>query len=431
MRVAFCTFDGPAMFSGVNTWMVRLLPRLIAAGANLRVFVRGYDGPESWRTVAALQSSGVECECYPWQGDARDEVSAILKRTRSFGPDVFVPNCMSGAYYAARWVRQAGIPTVGVIHSDDPFYTRGIMDRFVTGLADARLSALVCVSEAMREWFACRAQVGVPVEYIPYGITMPDELEIARPAAPGERFQVVYAGRMVEEQKRVSEVARSLCCVAREVQGVEGLMYGDGPDRQRAVDVMATEGAGLSVRYAGTYDGIKVYDYFRHGQAMLLLSDYEGLPLTVLEAMACGLVPICLRIRSGLPELIEHGRNGYLVEDRGPAVVAAVRELAADPVRWQRMSVAARETVATKFSIDACVSRWLRLLGRLAPAGGAVGRVRAPWVVRLPEPHPDLAAYGDVRRPTDQRSVFRRMLSAARRCVGRFNPVRGVPSTGL
>jgi glycosyltransferase involved in cell wall biosynthesis len=238
---------------------------------------------------------------------------------------------------------------------------------------------------------------------------------------------------MVEEQKRVSEVARSLCRVVREVPGVEGLMYGDGNDRQRAVDVIAAEGAGLPVRYGGVYDGIQVYDHMKNAQAMLLVSDYEGLPLTVLEGMACGLVPICLRIRSGLPELIEHGRNGYLVDDRGPAVVAAVRDLVADPCRWERMSAAARETVAVKFSLDSCVSRWLELLGRLAPAGQAAGRVQVPRIVRLPEPHPDWPwdncdQESVVQRLTNE--LRRRLPPSVRRLLSKLKSTLRVPPAG-
>jgi colanic acid/amylovoran biosynthesis glycosyltransferase len=422
MRIAFCTFDHATAISGVNTWMVRFLPQLAAAGANVRVFVWVSGAKESWRTVPALRSAGIECECYGCDDDTCKNVREILRLTRSFRPDVFVPNCMFDAYYAVPWIRKAGIPTVGVIHSDDPFYTRGVMDGFVTGRAGARVSALVCVSEAMRSLFSARAQAGVCVECIPCGVEMPDSAVVAQLAAPPAPFRIIYAGRMVEEQKRVSEVARSLCRVVREVQGVEGVMYGDGADRQGVVDVMAEEGAGLPVRYGGAYEGIQVYDHMRRAQAMLLLSDYEGMPVTVMEAMACGLVPICLRIRSGLPELIEHGRNGYLVDDRGPAVVAAVRDLVGDPSRWVRMSAAARMTVAAKFSLDSCVSRWLELLGRLAPARRAAGRVRVPWIVRLPEPHPDFVVCGDVR----PQSVVSRVLSAARRVVDRLK--RFMPS---
>src|SRR6516165_7556774 len=129
MRVVFCTFDSPTSVSGVNTWMVRFLPQLAAAGAKIRVFVSVWGSPESWKTVPALRAAGIECDCYPGLDDPRDEVRANLRRIQSFRPDVFVPNVRFTAYHAARWVREAGIATVGVIHSDDPIYTRGVMDQ--------------------------------------------------------------------------------------------------------------------------------------------------------------------------------------------------------------------------------------------------------------------------------------------------------------
>ena len=133
MRVAFCTFDGPGMISGVNTWMVRFLPGLIAAGVELRVFVRCYGEKDSWKTVNALRAVGVECACYHWKFDAADEVRDLLRLCRDHRPDIFVPNCITGAYYASRWVQAAGIPSLGVVHSDDPFYTRAVMERFTCG----------------------------------------------------------------------------------------------------------------------------------------------------------------------------------------------------------------------------------------------------------------------------------------------------------
>jgi glycosyltransferase involved in cell wall biosynthesis len=427
MRVALCTFDGPHAISGVNTWMVRFVPRLAAAGIHVRVFVVLGGQPhahEWWRTVTALKEAGIECECYMAERDPRNEVRELLRHLQLFRPDVFVPNCSGRAYYATRWVREAGVPTIGVIHCDSPFYTGGVMEQFVCGPADDRVSYLVCVSEGMRELFSCQAQDRVPVEYIPYGISMPDASELAQFPAPPAPFRVIYAGRMVEEHKRISEVARSLCRVVREVPGVEGLMYGDGHDRQRAVDVLAEEGAGLPVRYAGAYDGVTVYGHMRHAQATLLLSDNEGLPLTVLEAMACGLVPICLKIRSGLPELIETGGNGYLVEDRGPSVVAAVRELLADRGRWERMSAAARQTVATRFSLDACVSRWLDLFHRLVPAEGVARPIRIPWLIHVPAIHPTWSDW-DIRH-SDPWAVGRRLLTSARRFVGKIKSMRKV-----
>jgi hypothetical protein len=80
-----------------------------------------------------------------WLHFTERHVQWILDRVVEDPPDVFVPNLMVPAFYAGRWVRQAGIPTVGVLHSDDCFH-RGIVSEFVCGSNAYRLSALVCVS---------------------------------------------------------------------------------------------------------------------------------------------------------------------------------------------------------------------------------------------------------------------------------------------
>ncbi|MFM7831780.1 MAG: glycosyltransferase, partial [Planctomycetaceae bacterium] len=95
---------------------------------------------------------------------------------------------------------------------------------------------------------------------------------------------------------------------------------------------------------------------------LLLLSDYEGLPIALLEAMACGLVPIVSKMRSGIPELIQHMVNGIVVDDRSDSVLNSVRMLNADPELRQRLSAAARNTVLERFSHQRCADGWETLL---------------------------------------------------------------------
>ena len=55
----------------------------------------------------------------------------------------------------------------------------------------------------------------------------------------------------------------------------------------------------------------------------------NGLPIALIEAMACGVVPICLQTRSGF---VEHGVTGLLVRDRGKDFIAAVQRLRQEPL---------------------------------------------------------------------------------------------------
>jgi colanic acid/amylovoran biosynthesis glycosyltransferase len=66
-----------------------------------------------------------------------------------------------------------------------------------------------------------------------------------------------------------------------------------------------------------------------------------------MEAMACELTVISTR-HAGIPELIEDGENGLLVNERDPAALAAAIEAAADPVLRARLGPAARATVRAR-----------------------------------------------------------------------------------
>ncbi len=117
---------------------------------------------------------------------------------------------------------------------------------------------------------------------------------------------------------------------------------------------------------------------------IVLLSDYEGLPISLLEAMACGVVPVCLNIRSGIPELIEDGVTGLLVDDREQGFVEAIRRLNEDPQLWTRLSKAARNHVRVDNSLQTSAQRWVELLHRLHQASDTRTPVRVPTTFDLP-----------------------------------------------
>jgi glycosyltransferase involved in cell wall biosynthesis len=83
----------------------------------------------------------------------------------------------------------------------------------------------------------------------------------------------------------------------------------------------------------------------------VLPSLWEGLPNSLLEAMAMGLPAIASAV-DGIPEIIEDGQNGLLVPSGDPlALSEKIEALAADPERRQRLGKAARETIAQRFTL--------------------------------------------------------------------------------
>jgi len=92
----------------------------------------------------------------------------------------------------------------------------------------------------------------------------------------------------------------------------------------------------------------------------------EGLPKTVIEAMALGL-PVVVTRTGGSPELVIDGECGYVVEPGDPrGLAAALQRLAEDPDRARQMGANARERLATHFGVAQGVEAHVRLYTELA-----------------------------------------------------------------
>jgi colanic acid/amylovoran biosynthesis glycosyltransferase len=228
------------------------------------------------------------------------------------------------------------------------------------------------------------APLGVTVRRIVNGIPIP--AKSAMP--PASVFRLIYTGRLIEEAKRISEVTTALCAVAQRIPNLEAWMTGEGEGRPAVENIIRERGMGDRVRLLGRVDD--VYDVLAQCHGLVLLSDYEGLPTSVLEAMATGVVPICLDTRSGVREAIEHGVNGLIVKDRGADFFDTVNGLQSDPVKWRRLSLAAQETARRRYSIEACARQWGELLEHLNGCAAARTHFRAPRVLRLPPPNSKL-----------------------------------------
>jgi len=370
--VSFTTFDAPDFVGGPNSWLRRVVPFLQQAGWLVDVlFVIERGPPEACPCYRALTELGVRCKAISSSATAFAQVRWILQELADSPPSVFVINLSGVGYLATRWVSRAGIPAIGILHSDDALYDKIFAD-FVVGPSGNCLSDLVCVSEFLYR-SAASAHTPTAVHLIPYGVPIPPRAA----SISSDPLRLIYVGRLVEEQKQILGVTRALCRAVRELEGTEAVIYGNGPDRERVRRCLAEENVGQRVRLGGQIDNADMQRVMLDAGVLVLLSDYEGLPIAVLEAMACGLIPVCLRIRSGVGQLIEHGKTGFLVDDRGDDFVATIRTLASDAELRARVSRAARERIVAQYSAKANASHWLTLLGdrsRRSPPPGASTR---------------------------------------------------------
>lgn len=417
MKVTFCTLDGANYVGGPGAWLLRLLPELERRGLQVRVLLLTMSpGGTLACALDELRIGYAETRYFHF---TEDNVRWIIAQLANDPPDVFVPNFLIAALYASRWIKAAGIPTVAVLHSDDKFY-RAILSQFVFGFGQYQVSALACVSRFLMQAVAGGASSPVLSRCLPCGAPLPTQTA----TAPIETLCLVYVGRLEEEQKRISDVTKALCNAVREVPGTEAIIYGEGAGRAAVERILQEQGRGLPIVLGGRLESDQVQSHVLKCHALVLLSDYEGLPISLMEAMACGVVPICLDIRSGIPELVEHDTTGLLVKDRQEDFVKAVRRLREEPSLWQHLSDGSRQKIEEEYSSHVCAERWEGFLRETS----RTSKLNQPLVVSkkidLPPVQPDFA-HEDNRRPSVPKLVLLRARQAVSRLKHRRHCITG------
>jgi glycosyltransferase involved in cell wall biosynthesis len=145
-------------------------------------------------------------------------------------------------------------------------------------------------------------------------------------------------------------------------------IYGEGNERASIERRVRELDLGGSVALKGSIAHDRIPDLLRASGIYVLPcivlanKDRDGIPNTILEALACG-VPVVSTNVSGIPEVVEDGRSGLLVPERDPdALAAALERMMTDAALRARCRSGGREVVESMFSVEAAGRRLARLL---------------------------------------------------------------------
>ena len=172
-----------------------------------------------------------------------------------------------------------------------------------------------------------------------------EELLRARPTPVPAAPRLVSIGRLSEEKGQLLLVEAAALLKAQGV-AFEIVLAGDGPLRGEVERSIAQHGLEKCVRVMGWMAADQVRDAIRASRALVLPSFAEGLPVTIMEALALGRPAVTTAI-AGIPELVEHGVTGWLVPAGSlEALAVAMRAvLEESPARLEVMGRTGAELV--------------------------------------------------------------------------------------
>jgi glycosyltransferase involved in cell wall biosynthesis len=194
------------------------------------------------------------------------------------------------------------------------------------------------------------------------------------PDRPEQSPRLVSIGRLVD-YKGFPILLRAVAALRERGREVSCEIVGDGPLLGRLREEVATLGLNGAVSLEGARTLAQVRESLRGATACVLASQrghdgqMDGIPVVLMEAMALGVPVVSTRI-SGIPEIIEDGRTGLLVEPEDPESLAgAVERLLGDPALASRLATEGRKKVESEFDIERCAERLLSSMRRGAREG--------------------------------------------------------------
>jgi glycosyltransferase involved in cell wall biosynthesis len=261
----------------------------------------------------------------------------------------------------------AGVPVV-VAHehtwSFDGGAVRRLLDR---GVIARRCDIVVAVSrEDRRRMISTEGLKPGDIVYIPNGIPQlpAPEGEVRRADLQiDEDSLVVGTVGVLRQQKALDVLVKAAAMLRGEFPSLRVLIVGTGGQQQHLEQLINELDLERTVRLLGPRTDVPAL--LRIFDLGVCSSNFEGSPLTILEYMEAGLPVVSTRV-GGVPDLVEDGVTGLLVDPGDPAALAgALAELLGDRERRAEMGLKGRERRRSEFDIDVTVERIRQLYEEL------------------------------------------------------------------
>lgn len=303
-----------------------------------------------------------------YQTDPRVKVMLAMKQTKNRltelfwlrkyikkqKPDVVIPFTEGVYCFTILSLLGTGIPIIASERLDPAAMstTRKILKRLLLPYADW----LVVQTKSIKEYFPENIQKKTSIIYNPVNDSVFDLPSLQGRA--GERPRIISVGRLYP-QKNQAMMIRAFAKVADDFPDWQLVIFGEGPLRAELESLVSSFKLQDRVSLPGRTE--HVIEELRKSKIFCMSSDYEGMSNSMIEAICVGL-PIITTAVSGVKELVEDSKNGFVVPcGNVDAMRASFSKLISDELLRQAFSTHSGSKKEL-FNIETVVEQWLSLI---------------------------------------------------------------------
>ncbi len=345
---------------GAQTHVYQLSKHFIGTGDEIAVMAY----PGGWLELEVEKMGG---KFYPnrYLSNSPNPIKALkaireIKRTvNDFNPDLI--GCHStAAGFLGRIAIRNKIPTVFTAHgwafTEGASFLRKYFVILTEKIAGKFCSKIICVSEFDRS-LALKYQIassdkiivvynGVEIQPVKIDSDCQDSQK-----TEAKKTKIVFVGRLAQPKDPLL-LLKAFNGLSSDLKDkVQVSIIGDGPKRKELERFIGENNLEQRVSLSGTIPREKVFEFLRRSDIFVLISNWEGFPYTIIEAMSCGLAIIASDV-GGVKEALNEYCGILVKRGDGGEIKNALEKLLENPSSIKKMGESARKRVEREFSLE-------------------------------------------------------------------------------
>lgn len=296
-------------------------------------------------------------------------INTTREAITDFQPDLISTHSSFAGFVGRLAARKFNMPTIFTAHGwgfsqGTPFMRKNIV-KLAEKLAANFTDKIICVSDYDKQ-LAVKNNITTTdkLTTIHNGTELPEINFNQFPIKQTDKINIVFVGRL-SKQKAPLLLVKSLSNLPEKLQQkIKLTIIGDGPKQTKINQFLSDKKLKDQVELTGDIPREQVFEHLKQSHIFTLITNWEGFPRSILEAMSCGL-PVVATDVAGIPEAVTEDCGILVEKENQQEITNAFQQLLSNPDLIEQKGKKARARVEQKFSIENTVEQTNQVYNQL------------------------------------------------------------------